>query len=166
MEIESETPEIQEIRKAIIELLFVEGNHYCPTCEMSGNCELQALAYRMKMMVPRFKYSFPKRKVNASNPKLIIDHNRCIRCKRCIRSIKDDEGRSYFAFANRGNKIEVEMDPVLGPGISDELAAKAMEVCPVGAILVKETAYRTPIGQRKYDKKPIGSEIEALLNQE
>jgi len=164
MEIESETPEIQDIRKSIIELLFVEGNHYCPTCEMSGNCELQALAYRMKMFVPRFVYSFPVRKTDGSNPKLIIDHNRCIRCKRCIRSIKDENGRSYFAFINRGNKIEVEMDPVLGPAISDETAAKAMEICPVGAILVKEIGFSTPIGERKYDKKPIGHEIEELID--
>ncbi len=164
MEIESETAEIQDIRKSIIELLFVEGNHYCPTCEMSGNCELQALAYRMKMFVPRFVYSFPVRKTDGSNPKLIIDHNRCIRCKRCIRSIKDEDGRSYFAFINRGNKIEVEMDPVLGPAISDELAAKAMDICPVGAILVKEIGFSTPIGERKYDKKPIGHEIEELID--
>ena len=166
MEIESETPEIQNIRKAIIELLFTEGNHYCPTCEMSGNCELQALAYRMQMLDPRFRYSFPVRSVNASNPKLLIDHNRCVRCKRCIRGIKDEEGRSYFAFARRGNKIEVEMDPVIGPAISDELAAKAADLCPVGAILLKETGFRTPIGKRKYDKKPIGYEIEELLSQE
>lgn len=164
MEIESETPEIQDIRKSIIELLFVEGNHYCPTCEMSGNCELQALAYRLKMFVPRFTYDFPVRKVDGSNPKLIIDHNRCIRCKRCIRGIKDENGLSYFAFANRGNKIEVEMDPILGPKISDELAAKAMDICPVGAILVKEIGFSTPIGERKYDKKPIGHEIEELID--
>lgn len=164
MVIESETPEIQDIRKAIIELLFVEGNHYCPTCEMSGNCELQALAYRFNMMVPRFTYDFPVRKVAASNPKLIIDHNRCIRCKRCIRGIKDEQGRSFFAFANRGNKIEVEMDSVIGPKISDELAQKSMDICPVGAILVKEIGFSQPIGERKYDKKPIGHEIEELLN--
>jgi len=52
MEIENDTPEINELRKSIIELLFVSGNHFCPSCEKSGNCELQALAYRYQMMVP------------------------------------------------------------------------------------------------------------------
>ena len=59
MEIENDIPEIQDIRKSIVELLFVEGNHFCPSCEKSGNCELQALAYRFNMMVPRFPYVFP-----------------------------------------------------------------------------------------------------------
>ena len=54
MEIESNIPELEDLRKAIIELLFIEGNHFCPSCEKSGNCELQALAYRFNMMVPRF----------------------------------------------------------------------------------------------------------------
>src|SRR6056297_1407189 len=50
MEIESDTEELQGIRKAIIEALFVEGNHFCPSCEKSGCCDLQALAYRYSMM--------------------------------------------------------------------------------------------------------------------
>jgi [NiFe] hydrogenase diaphorase moiety small subunit len=51
-------------------MLFVEGNHMCPTCEKSGNCELQALGYRYRMMVPRFPYLWPERTVIADTPKL------------------------------------------------------------------------------------------------
>ena len=57
MVIEAMTDELEDMRKAIVEMLFVEGNHMCPTCEKSGNCELQALGYRYTMMVPRFPYS-------------------------------------------------------------------------------------------------------------
>ncbi len=161
MEIESETEEIKNIRLGLIELIFAEGNHYCPTCEMSGNCELQALGYRFGMLAPRFPYQYPDREVNTDCPHLIIDYNRCIRCKRCIRSIKDIEGKSYFAFKNRGNKIEVTIDTEMAKTMSKELANLAMENCPVGAILVKETGYRVPIGKRKYDNNMIGSDINA-----
>jgi hypothetical protein len=41
-----------------------------------------------------------------------------------------------------------------------EMANLAMENCPVGSILRKEKGYDEPIGERKYDKKVIGSEIE------
>ncbi|MFN7981589.1 MAG: 2Fe-2S iron-sulfur cluster-binding protein [Vicinamibacterales bacterium] len=44
MEIESESDELEHLQKAPIEMLFVEGNHMCPSCEKSGNCQLQALA--------------------------------------------------------------------------------------------------------------------------
>jgi [NiFe] hydrogenase diaphorase moiety small subunit len=160
MNIENNTDDINELRKSIIELLFVEGNHFCPSCEKSGDCELQALAYRFKIMAPRFPYQFPVRKVDASNPKIIKEQNRCILCKRCIRSIKDEKGRSIFAYRNRGNKAEVIVDNRLGHKLTDELALKAMQVCPVGSILVKEKGFAVPIGERRFDKKPIGSDID------
>ena len=68
MNIQSKSADIEDLRKSIIELLFTEGNHFCPACERSGNCELQALAYRYKMMVPRFKFQFRERSIEASHP--------------------------------------------------------------------------------------------------
>jgi len=160
MDVENNTPEINELRKAIIELLYVEGNHFCPACEKSGNCELQALAYRFRMMVPRFPYMFPQRELDASHPKIIKEQNRCIQCKRCIRAIKDENGRSYFAFYKRGHHIKVILDPELAKTMTDEMAEKAMEVCPVGSILVREKGFTTPIGHRKFDTEPIGHDVE------
>ena len=160
MEVQSNTDEINDIRKSIIELLFVTGNHFCPSCEKSGNCELQALAYRYQMMVPRFPFTFPQKGIDASSPKIIKDQNRCIMCKRCIKTIKDEEGRHYFAFRNRGHNLEVILDHELGKEMTDEMAKLAMENCPVGSILYKEKGYDEPIGKRKFDKNPIGSEIE------
>lgn len=160
MEVECNTDEINDIRKGIIELLFVTGNHFCPACEKSGNCELQALAYRYQMMVPRFPYIFPQKGVDAKSPKIIKDQNRCIMCKRCIKAIKDEDGKCYFAFYERGNRLEVVLDSKLGKEITDALAKQAMDTCPVGSILYKELGYAEPIGTRKFDKTPIGSDIE------
>ena len=156
MEIENNTPELNDIRKSIIELLFVSGNHFCPSCEKSGNCELQALAYRYQMLVPRFLYWFPKKEIDASNKKIIKEQNRCIACKRCIKTIFDEKGRRYFAFKNRGQKLEVVLDPDLGKDMPDEIAIKAMKNCPVGSILFKENGFKVPIENRKYEKEPIG----------
>lgn len=163
MEIENDTKEMNELRKIIIETMFITGNHFCPSCEKSGNCELQALAYRLKMDVPRFSYSFSNKDIDASNPKLMIDHNRCIKCKRCARGIKTDDGKDIFAFKNRGKKIMISIDNELAKNISDEKAQEAMDICPVGAILKKERGFIDPIGTRKYDNKPIGSDIEKLM---
>lgn len=159
MEIENNTDEINDLRRAILEAIFVSGNHFCPSCEKSGNCELQALAYRFNMMVPRFPYIFPLLPIEGYT-KIIKDQNRCIQCKRCIRTIKDDQGRSFFAFEKRGHKVKVVIDPVMEKLMTDEQAKKAMEICPVGSILYKEVGFAVPIGKRKYDFEPIGSEIE------
>jgi [NiFe] hydrogenase diaphorase moiety small subunit len=162
MTIENDVKDMNELRKSIVELLFVEGNHFCPSCEKSGNCELQALAYRFQMMAPRFPYQFPMRKIDASHPKIIKEQNRCIQCKRCIRAIKDEKGRNIFAYRKRSSSVEVVVDTKLGKQLTDELAQKAMDVCPVGSILVKEKGFVIPIGERKYDKMPIGSDIENM----
>lgn len=163
MIVESNNEDIQELRTAIVELMFAEGNHFCPSCERSGNCELQALAYRFRIMVPRFPFQFQERPIEASHPKLIKDHNRCILCKRCIRAIKDEKGRSLFAFAKRGTHLEIRIDTKLSRDMSDKLVQDAEEICPVGALIVKERAFRTPIGKRKYDRHPIGNEIEKMI---
>lgn len=163
MVIENNTDEIQELRKIIVETLFVSGNHYCPACEKSGGCELQALGYRNKMLVPRFPFEFEEKEVDANTPKIYIDRNRCILCKRCVRSMKTKDGKSIFAFQGRGHTAQINIDYELAEKMTDEEAQLAMDNCPVGSILKKERGYVTPIGSRKWDKKPIGSEIEESI---
>lgn len=160
MDIKLSDPGLENFRKAVIELLFAEGNHFCPSCEKSGNCELQALAYRYKILSPEFPYFFPKREIEAWHPKLLKDHNRCILCKRCIRGIKNEEGKSIFAYGKRGENLQINIDTETSKNISDELAKKAMEICPVGAIIFKGTGFKIPIGERQFDTNIIGSDIE------
>ncbi len=159
MEVQNNTDELLDIRKAIVEMLFVEGNHFCPSCEKSGNCDLQALGYKYQMMVPRFPYAFERRELDATTPKIFLERNRCIFCKRCVRLIKDDESKSIFAFKGRGKTLEINIDRKLAANMSEEQAKKAMEICPVGAILRKEVGFIEPIGTRKYDKVSIGSDL-------
>jgi [NiFe] hydrogenase diaphorase moiety small subunit len=159
MAIENKTAELDEMRKAIIEMLFVEGNHYCPSCEKSGNCELQALAYRYKMLAPRFTFLFPVKQI-AAYDKILIEHNRCIQCRRCVRAIKSKDGKNIFAIVNRSDKSHISVDSALVKELTDDMAKKAMDLCPVGSIIKKEVGFVIPIGKRKYDHDPIGSEIE------
>jgi len=65
--VESNTDTLNAHRRNLVEMLFVEGNHFCMFCEKSGNCELQALAYRMGITAPRYPYLFPKRELDASH---------------------------------------------------------------------------------------------------
>jgi [NiFe] hydrogenase diaphorase moiety small subunit len=53
------------------------------------------------------------------------------------------------------------VDTKLSANISDELADRAAEVCPVGAIIRRERGFAIPIGKRKYDAAPIGADIES-----
>lgn len=162
MVVESDTEELKNHRSSIIDMLFVEGNHFCMFCEKSGNCELQALAYRMCIYAPRYPYLFPKHDIDASHPDIFIDRDRCILCGRCVQASRDIDGKNVFGFVGRGfeKRVAVNSDAKLADTNID-VKDKAVEICPVGAILKKRVGYTVPIGKRMYDHKPIGSEIEA-----
>ncbi len=158
----NETEQLKAFRANIIDMLFVEGNHFCMFCEKSGNCELQAMGYRMGITAPKYPYQNPDRDVDATHPDIFIDRNRCILCARCIRASRDLDGKSVFQFVGRGKhkKVGVNASARLKDTNLD-VTDKAVEACPVGAILKKRVGYAVPVGKRLYDQKPIGSDIEA-----
>jgi [NiFe] hydrogenase diaphorase moiety small subunit len=160
MAVENAVPDLEDMRKALVEMVFVEGNHFCPSCEKSGNCELQALGYLYRLTVPRFPYLWPGRELDAAAPLIMLERNRCIQCLRCVRAVKAKDGRKVFAAVGRGPRTTIEVDRKLAAKLSEEEARKAMDVCPVGAILKKETGFAVPIGRRKYDHVPIGDDVE------
>jgi [NiFe] hydrogenase diaphorase moiety small subunit len=162
MAVENDTAELNDDRRTIVELLFVEGNHFCPSCEMSGNCELQAMAYRLGMDAPKLPYQWVPKELDATHPDIYIDRNRCILCCRCVRASRDEDGKSVFGLEGRGIHTRLAIDASAGLGATSlELTDKAAEVCPVACIVSKRTAYSVPYGQRRFDQAPIGAEIEA-----
>jgi [NiFe] hydrogenase diaphorase moiety small subunit len=163
MVVENNTEEMLKLRSDLIEMLFVEGNHFCMFCEKSGNCELQAMAYRFGITAPKYPYMFPAdRDVDASHPDVMIDRNRCILCARCMRASRDLDGKHVFDFVGRGphKRVAVNAEARLADTGMD-VTDKAADICPVGAILKKRVGFAVPVGERKYDHDPIGSEIEA-----
>jgi len=156
MELEVNSSELQDMRKALIELLFVEGNHFCPSCEKSGDCELQALGYAMDMRVARYPYRFSPYDVNYQGTKIIMEHNRCVLCKRCTNLYLDDENKRVFSFIGRGSDTRVMLDLEREKSLSQEKLLEAKHLCPVGAILIQGGGFDRPIGTRKFDKAPIG----------
>jgi [NiFe] hydrogenase diaphorase moiety small subunit len=162
MIVENDTERLREMRRQIVEMLFSEGNHFCMFCEKSGNCELQAMAYRLGIPASRYPGIWPVRDVDSTHPDILIDRNRCILCGRCVRASRDVDGKQIFGFVGRGHtkRIAVLGDAKLRDSGVDVTDA-AIDVCPVGALLRKGTAFRVPIGQRRFDKEPIGADIEA-----
>ena len=64
MQVEVHKPELENTRKAIVEMMFSEGNHFCPACEKSGNCDLQHMGYEMGVANSRFPHLFKERLIN------------------------------------------------------------------------------------------------------
>jgi len=165
MAVENDTPELLEHRRNLIDMMFVEGNHFCMFCEKSGNCELQAMAYRFGITAPQHPFQFPAKDVDASHPDVMLDHNRCIMCARCVRASQELDGKNVFQSIGRGfeRKIGVNGRRALGDtDMSVDDRAADSDICPVGCIIKKRVGFEVPIGERKFDQKPIGSEIEKV----
>lgn len=162
LEVESHTEELNGQRKTLLQMLFVEGNHFCPSCEKSGNCLLQATAYQMGMEGPHFEEFYPDRPVDASHPDILLDFNRCILCELCVKASRDVDGKNIFAIGGHGIGTHLLVNSKSGQladtpiGLSD----RAADICPVGVILPKRRGFVIPIGQRRFDAKSVSEQVE------
>lgn len=160
MAVECVTPELEENRRTLVQMLFVEGNHFCPSCEKSGNCLLQAVAYDLRMLSTDLDHFYPDRPIDASHPDLLLDLNRCILCELCVRASAEVDGKSVFALSGRGIDKHVIVNAESGRLVDTDIAVtdKAVDVCPVGAILRKRVGFAVPIGQRRFDAVPVSAQ--------
>ncbi len=159
--IQNQTEEVNQARRVVTQMLFVEGNHFCPSCEKSGNCNLQAVGYSLNMLDNHFPLFYPTREVDASHPDILLDRDRCIFCELCVRAGHEVDGKDVFGIAGRGikNYLVVNSPTGLLKDSSLDVNDKAAHVCPVGAIIVKRHGFEVPIGQRLYDHKQIGEVV-------
>lgn len=155
--VESSVADLDDMRRDLVQLLFTEGNHFCPSCEASGSCTLQAVGYELGMTEAHYPPLFPSRPVDASHPDVLLDFNRCILCELCVRASAMIDRKSVFALSGRGITKHLVVSAESGRLADTALSVDdtAMNVCPVGVILRKRRGFATPIGERRFDARPI-----------
>jgi [NiFe] hydrogenase diaphorase moiety small subunit len=151
MDIECENSALSGLRLGLVEMLFAEGNHFCPGCEKSGDCELQGTAYELGMTHSRFPYHFSHYELDYRGKRLLLERNRCIHCKRCTDLFVDDENRKVFSFVGKGKDTRVMMNLELEAKLSPHKCEEVVKLCPVGAIIFKGHGFDRPMGTRRYD---------------
>ncbi len=165
MEVEVYKPELENTRKAIVEMMFSEGNHFCPACEKSGNCDLQHMGYEMGVAHSRFPHLFKDRLIDFNPKRMVIEHNRCVKCRRCVEEVLTDDKKQVFSFQNRGNETVVGIDYVQEAKLSEAQALAAMNICPTGAILVRGKSMAKPFGDRRFDMTSVRKEEPKIFAQ-
>ncbi|HEX5337888.1 MAG TPA: 2Fe-2S iron-sulfur cluster-binding protein [Gallionella sp.] len=165
-QIRSNTTALNEVRKTITQMLFVEGNHICPSCEKTGDCTLQAVAYYLGMLDGHFPHFNERRDVDASHPSVMLDRDRCILCALCVRASREVDGKDVFAISGRGIDSHLIVNSASGKLVDSDLETgdMAAHICPVGAILIKEHGYEVPIGRRTFDLHRVSEAgLEAVI---
>ena len=137
MVIFTNTERLRKYRKLIIELLLGSHCRDCTTCEKSGNCNLQTLARRYKVMNVRFDNYKEERPLDYSSPSIVRDPNKCILCGNCVRVCSELQGVGVLGFAHRGS------DAMVMPAFDREIATtkcvncgQCRVFCPTGAISI------------------------------
>jgi NAD-dependent dihydropyrimidine dehydrogenase PreA subunit len=139
----------RSLRKNIVEMLFVEGNHFCMFCEKSGNCELQAMAYRFGITAPRTRTCSRSATSTRRTRTSMIDRNRCILCGRCVRASRDVDGKNVFEFVGRGPEKRWRSTPRRGWRHEPDVTDRGGGRLPGRRDLKKRVGYAVPVGQRQ-----------------
>lgn len=155
LQVEVSTAELADSRKALVEMMFAEGNHICPSCEKSGNCELQHMGYELGVSATRFPHLFKDRIIDYKPSRMVMEHNRCIKCQRCVVEVVNRDGRKVFNYLNRGNETYVGVDYAEEAKLTEEEAIHAMTICPTGAIIVRGVSMAKPFGERQFDMQSV-----------
>ena len=155
LKVEVNNEELKDTRKALVEMMFAEGNHICPACEKSGNCDLQHMGYELGVSSTRFPHLFKDRIIDYKPSRMVMEHNRCIKCLRCVVEVVTNDGKKVFNYLNRGNETYVGVDYEQEAKLTEEEAINAMKICPTGAIIVRGANMAEPFGDRKFDMESV-----------
>lgn len=139
MKVSTNTKNVRDARKFVVELLLSEHCGDCKTCVRNHDCELQQLAFDMGIESVRFDGESLESVIDDSTPALVRDSGKCIKCRRCLEVCNEVQGvGSLFA---QGRGFESKVGPAFDSDLSDVACVQCGQcgaVCPVGAITEKE----------------------------
>jgi len=151
MAVTTDSPEIHQARKGMVELLL--GNHPldCPVCDAGGECELQDMTFAYGAAESKYMEAKEHRDEQQWSPVVYFDRPRCILCYRCVRVC--GEGMDVWALGvqNRG------VSSIIAPNKEDHLECEecgmCIDICPVGALTSGAYRYKT----RPWEMKHVGT---------
>ncbi|MCL4506459.1 MAG: 2Fe-2S iron-sulfur cluster-binding protein, partial [Chloroflexi bacterium] len=137
------TPKVRDARKFVLTLIFSERNHFCMYCPVSGgDCELQNSAYNEGMTHWPLQPNWQPFALDASHPEFVLDNNRCILCRRCIRACGELVGNFTLGVEERGASTLLIADLGVPLGESSCISCGVcLQVCPTGALIERAGVY-------------------------
>lgn len=144
MVVTTNSDKVLKARNFVLTLIFSERNHFCMYCPVSdGDCELQNRAYDEGMTHWDLQPNWQPFEVDASHPFIVLDNNRCILCRRCVRACGELVGNYTLGFEERGadSMLVADYDVPLGESTCISCGT-CVQICPTGALIDRQSAYQ------------------------
>ncbi len=133
----TESENVRDLRRNIVELVLTDHPLDCLTCEVSGNCELQTVAAQVGIREVRYPAgaNHLDREKDLSHPYMTSDLSKCINCSRCVRACDEIQGQMVLSMHGRGFDARI----IKGMDVSFDDSAcvscgACSQACPTSAI--------------------------------
>ena len=139
MIVKTNSPQVTEARKVVLDLILSNHHRDCLTCSRNGNCELQALAEKFNVTNVNFEGEKSEHEIDDKSPSIVRDFNKCILCRRCVATCKNVQEIGAIDCINRG--FESCVSTTYENSLNDvncTLCGQCIEACPTGALKEKE----------------------------
>ncbi len=136
MVVMTQSEQLTEMRRAIIDLFVSDHPLNCVTCEKAGSCQLQKYAYEYGIKETSYDPEISRKLYQDDNPFFIRDHQYCILCGRCVRVCNEVVGADAIYFVGRGFEGHIGT-PFDGPMIDSTcvFCGSCVQVCPTAALM-------------------------------
>ena len=146
LSVKTTTEKVRKSRAANMEFLLINHPLDCPICDQAGECTLQDNSFGYGTQLSNYdesKRQYPTFDRTPIGPHVIADMTRCIQCTRCIRFCQEIAGTSELTFLDRGGRTLVWTHE--GRPLANDWSGCAADVCPVGALTVREFRFRSRV---------------------
>src|SRR5450755_2062014 len=137
----TDTPQVRQARKYMLEFLLTNHPLDCPVCDKGGECELQDMAFRYGAGESRYTEEKVHTPEKQFSPVVFFDAPRCILCFRCVRVCSEGLGVGALGVINRG--VLSEIAPNAGDHLECDECGACIDICPVGALTSGAYRYQT-----------------------
>tara|TARA_B100000686_G_scaffold274056_1_gene291944 strand:+ start:1738 stop:3780 length:2043 start_codon:yes stop_codon:yes gene_type:complete len=140
MKILTDTENVKNARKGVMEFLLINHPLDCPICDQGGECDLQDQALHYGFDKSRYQENKRAVKNKYMGPLVSTIMTRCIHCTRCVRFSTEVAGVDDLGLLGRGENAEITT--YLEKTIQSELSGNVIDLCPVGALTSKPYAFK------------------------